>query len=112
MDTLSSLLSFLSKAGRAAVMGSQWGGSMAGGDQSPGGGRATAEGAERVDLPEGVQLTLYSMMALVNLSYCRLPVQATSPPLPIPPRPSHPPQELSHPIPFPFPPHPISRRRG
>ena len=51
------LLSFLTPAGRAEVIGSHWS-EVGGGD---------------TDL--GTEIALYSMMALVNFSYCRLEVQ-------------------------------------
>jgi len=63
-DSIRILLSLLSPAGRATAMGPRWAAALAGE------GEATAEAFGQAN-----ELTLYAMMALVNLSYCNQSVQ-------------------------------------
>lgn len=67
-SAVSRLLSFLSPGGRAAVQGSHW----ADGTSSP---PVTPAEAQTDGAQAGIELTLYALMALVNLSYRNQQVQ-------------------------------------
>jgi len=66
------LLSILTPAGRAEVMGSHWSGS---GSEPPASSPSPSAEIANEEGGVGVELALYAMMALVNLSYCRSEVQ-------------------------------------